>query len=97
IGNAAHLHSPVGARGMNLGIEDAYIINQLIKENRIQEYTRIRRDYLERTVRRINAMTQGLAGNSYLFRKARANIGLFRPLFPLVMPTARKFILGLNK
>jgi 2-polyprenyl-6-methoxyphenol hydroxylase-like FAD-dependent oxidoreductase len=97
IGDAAHLHSPVGARGMNLGIEDAYITSQLVKENRVQEYTRIRRDYVERTVRRINAMTQGLAGNSYLLRKARANFRFFRPLFPLVMPTARRFILGLNK
>lgn len=97
IGDAAHLHSPVGARGMNLGMEDAYIISQLIKKGNIHHYTSIRRDYLMRTVRRINAMTQGLGGSNFLLRKVRANITLFRPLFPFAMPIARKFILGLNK
>lgn len=97
MGDAAHLHSPVGARGMNLGIEDAYIVSRLIKENRIREYTKVRRDYLKRTVRRVNVMTQALAGKGFLMRKARANMGFFKPLFPLAMPAARKFILGLNK
>ena len=97
IGDAAHLHSPVGARGMNLGIEDAYIASQLIKENRIGEYTKVRRDYLKRTVRRVNIMTQALASTGLLWRKARSNMRFFKPLFPLVMPVARKFILGLNK
>jgi 2-polyprenyl-6-methoxyphenol hydroxylase-like FAD-dependent oxidoreductase len=97
IGDAAHLHSPVGARGMNLGIEDAYIVSQLLRENRLDEYTRVRRGYLKRTVRRINTMTQALGGTGWLMRKARANVGLFKPLFPIAMPVARKFILGLNK
>ena len=97
IGDAAHLHSPVGARGMNLGIEDAHILSQLIKGNRLDEYTKIRQDYLKRTVRRINAMTQALGGTGWPMRKARANIGLFKPLFPIAMPVARRFILGLNK
>ena len=97
VGDAAHLHSPVGARGMNLGIEDAYIVSQLIRENRLNEYTKIRRGYLKRTVRRINTMTQALGGSGWLMKKARANVGMFRPLFPFAMPVARKFILGLNK
>ena len=33
IGDAAHLHSPVGARGMNLGIEDAFVLSELIAAN----------------------------------------------------------------
>lgn len=97
IGDAAHLHSPVGARGMNLGIEDAYIVSQLVKENRLDEYTKIRQGYLKRTVRRINAMTQALGGNGWLVRRARANVEWFKPFFPVAMPVARKFILGLNK
>lgn len=48
IGDAAHLHSPVGARGMNLGIEDAYLVSNLIVENRIEEYTSIRQAYLKK-------------------------------------------------
>ena len=31
-GDAAHLHSPVGARGMNLGIEDAYVFSEIAKD-----------------------------------------------------------------
>lgn len=97
IGDAAHLHSPVGARGMNLGIEDAYIVSQLLREDRLDEYTRVRRRYLKRTVRRINMITQALGGSGWFMRKARANVGLLKPVFPIAMPIARKFILGLNK
>lgn len=97
IGDAAHLHSPLGARGMNLGIEDAFIVSNLIVENRISEYTKIRKAFLERTVRRINGITQGLAGDSFFSRFLRTNIGLLKFAFPLAMPIARKFIMGLNK
>ncbi|HLT07244.1 MAG TPA: FAD-dependent monooxygenase [Cyclobacteriaceae bacterium] len=97
IGDAAHLHSPVGARGMNLGIEDAYLVSKLIKEKRLEDYTALRQPYLRNTVRRINVMTQGLGGVSWWMRKARRNIQLLKPLFPILMPIARNFILGLNK
>lgn len=97
IGDAAHLHSPVGARGMNLGVEDAYLACNLLAENRIEAYTGIRQAFLKRTVSRINGMTQALAGNNFLSRNLRANIDLLSVIFPIVMPTARKFIMGLNK
>jgi 2-polyprenyl-6-methoxyphenol hydroxylase-like FAD-dependent oxidoreductase len=38
-GDAAHIHSPVGARGMNLGIEDACWLAWLMAEGRTPEYT----------------------------------------------------------
>ncbi len=57
IGDAAHLHSPVGARGMNLGIEDAFIASQLINDNKLNEFDKIRKPYLEKTVNRINNIT----------------------------------------
>jgi 2-polyprenyl-6-methoxyphenol hydroxylase-like FAD-dependent oxidoreductase len=41
-GDAAHIHSPVGARGMNLGIEDACWLAWLMAEGRTDEYTRLR-------------------------------------------------------
>ena len=41
-GDAAHIHSPVGGRGMNLGIEDACWLAWLIEEGRAGEYTRLR-------------------------------------------------------
>jgi 2-polyprenyl-6-methoxyphenol hydroxylase-like FAD-dependent oxidoreductase len=41
-GDAAHIHSPVGGRGMNLGIEDACWLAWLIDEGREKEFTMLR-------------------------------------------------------
>jgi len=42
VGDAAHIHSPVGGRGMNLGIEDACWLAWLISQGRQNEYTDLR-------------------------------------------------------
>ncbi len=42
IGDAAHIHSPVGGRGMNLGIEDACWLAWLIEQGREGEFTSLR-------------------------------------------------------
>lgn len=96
IGDAAHMHSPVGARGMNLGIEDAFISSRLISENRLHEYDDLRRGYIEKTVRRINNMTMGLAGTSNMSKMFRNQIHFMSPFFPLVMPRVRNFVMGLR-
>ncbi len=41
-GDAAHIHSPAGARGMNLGIEDACWLAWLISQGREKEYSELR-------------------------------------------------------
>lgn len=97
IGDAAHLHSPVGARGMNLGIEDAWLLSKLIAENQPKEYAQLRRKYIEKTVSRISTVTQFLAGENFASRTFRKNISLTKPFIPLVAPMVSKFILGLNK
>jgi 2-polyprenyl-6-methoxyphenol hydroxylase-like FAD-dependent oxidoreductase len=38
-GDAAHVHSPIGARGMNLGIEDAFVFARRFAERTLQGYT----------------------------------------------------------
>jgi 2-polyprenyl-6-methoxyphenol hydroxylase-like FAD-dependent oxidoreductase len=38
-GDAAHVHSPVGARGMNLGIEDAFVFVRRLTEGTLGGYT----------------------------------------------------------
>lgn len=43
-GDAAHIHSPVGGRGMNLGIEDACWLAWLLSEGREAEYTALRHE-----------------------------------------------------
>ncbi|MCT7375777.1 FAD-dependent monooxygenase [Chelativorans sp. EGI FJ00035] len=42
-GDAAHVHSPVGARGMNLGIEDAAAFASRYGEGGLDGYTQERR------------------------------------------------------
>ena len=94
IGDAAHLHSPVGGRGMNLGIEDAYITRTLISMNRLNEYNQLRRHYLKQTVGRINTMTQIMAGHSFASRFLRSSMNVFKPLIPLGASTIRNFALA---
>ncbi|MGZ5956596.1 MAG: FAD-dependent oxidoreductase, partial [Caulobacteraceae bacterium] len=38
-GDAAHVHSPIGARGMNLGIEDAFVFARRFAEGTLDGYT----------------------------------------------------------
>lgn len=38
-GDAAHVHSPIGARGMNLGIEDAFVFVRRLSEGTLDGYT----------------------------------------------------------
>jgi 2-polyprenyl-6-methoxyphenol hydroxylase-like FAD-dependent oxidoreductase len=38
-GDAAHVHSPIGARGMNLGIEDAHAFAQRLADGKLDGYT----------------------------------------------------------
>lgn len=41
-GDAAHIHSPIGGRGMNLGFEDACWLAWLVSEGREAEYSDLR-------------------------------------------------------
>lgn len=96
IGDAAHIHSPIGGRGMNLGIEDAYIVSRLIKEDRLNEYEKIRKSYLRKTVSKVNNMTQIMAGTSFASKIMRSNLHFAKPFIPIVKPTLRDFALGLD-
>jgi 2-polyprenyl-6-methoxyphenol hydroxylase-like FAD-dependent oxidoreductase len=42
VGDAAHIHSPVGGRGMNLGMEDACWLAWFVSEGRETEYSALR-------------------------------------------------------
>ncbi|MDQ0320916.1 2-polyprenyl-6-methoxyphenol hydroxylase-like FAD-dependent oxidoreductase [Pararhizobium capsulatum DSM 1112] len=50
-GDAAHVHSPIGARGMNLGIEDACWLAWLISERREEEYSELRMPAIETVIK----------------------------------------------
>jgi 2-polyprenyl-6-methoxyphenol hydroxylase-like FAD-dependent oxidoreductase len=76
-GDAAHIHSPLGARGMNLGIEDAWVFADCAadafagKLDRLREYARLREPIHRQLVHRIAAITRVMHGTSEPLRSLR--------------------------
>jgi 2-polyprenyl-6-methoxyphenol hydroxylase-like FAD-dependent oxidoreductase len=73
-GDAAHIHSPVGGRGMNLGIEDAATLAWLIEAGRAQEYTRLRWPIGRRVLRFTHQQTRQVTSRSPLLPLARRHV-----------------------
>jgi 2-polyprenyl-6-methoxyphenol hydroxylase-like FAD-dependent oxidoreductase len=80
-GDAAHIHSPMGARGMNLGIEDAYVFAQLAEQGRLAEYSDLRHPVDARVVRQVEFFSRLVSEDTWYFDLIR------RYLFPLVVRT----------
>jgi 2-polyprenyl-6-methoxyphenol hydroxylase-like FAD-dependent oxidoreductase len=76
-GDAAHLHSPMGARGMNLGIEDAWVFAQCVAAGRLADYGKLRFKIDRSVVRRIELVSRLVRGES-------AGSRLLRKLFPMM-------------
>jgi 2-polyprenyl-6-methoxyphenol hydroxylase-like FAD-dependent oxidoreductase len=73
-GDAAHIHSPVGARGMNLGIEDAAWLAWLIAEGKTERYTKERWPVGRHVIRTVDPATRLMANDSALVKFARRHI-----------------------
>ena len=74
-GDAAHIHSPVGGRGMNLGIEDACWLAWLIDQGREQEFTALRHPVAKHVLKFTYNFTQ-LARAQGIGRWLAVNVGL---------------------
>ena len=76
-GDAAHIHSPLGARGMNLGIEDAWVYTDCAVDalagdmRRMAEYETLRHPIHRSVVHRIEAITRLMRGRPALLRTVR--------------------------
>lgn len=70
-GDAAHIHSPMGARGMNLGIEDARVFAELALTGRLAEYNRLRWPVDRQVVRQVEFMSRIISPKSLAFRSLR--------------------------
>lgn len=57
-GDAAHIHSPVGGRGMNLGIEDAAWLAYLIEQDETARYTQLRHPVAKRVLEQVDQATR---------------------------------------
>ena len=56
-GDAAHIHAPLGGRGMNMGIEDVFVFANLLKENRLSEYSKMRLPVVSSFVKQVEGAT----------------------------------------
>jgi 2-polyprenyl-6-methoxyphenol hydroxylase-like FAD-dependent oxidoreductase len=76
-GDAAHIHSPLGARGMNLGIEDAYVFADCAADalaghlSRLASYAQLRHPVHRQVVRRIATLTRLMHGHPAALRELR--------------------------
>jgi 2-polyprenyl-6-methoxyphenol hydroxylase-like FAD-dependent oxidoreductase len=86
-GDAAHIHSPAAARGMNLGIEDAYVFAECASDalqgrwRRLEDFGRLRREVHHKVIGRIRALT----------RLARGQPDLVGALRRYLIPGVTKF------
>ncbi len=92
-GDAAHIHSPVGGRGMNLGIEDACWLAWLISEGRQDEYTSLRMEAVEHVLAQTKANTRAILLKNPVMVWLRNNLV---PLILNIAPLRRAFIDGVR-
>ena len=70
-GDAAHIHSPMGARGMNLGLEDAWVFSRLVQSGQMASYERLRKDCDYRVVKRVEVLSRTVLAESFAVRIGR--------------------------
>ena len=70
-GDAAHIHSPMGARGMNLGLEDAWVFSRLVQSGRMESYERLRKDCDSQVVKRVEVLSRTILAESFAARLTR--------------------------
>ncbi len=96
-GDASHIHSGLGARGMNLGIEDAFVFSKLFKDNKLADYNALRFPVVKQTITRIKFLTDIMRGKSLKSKTFRMFSPVIMPLvFPLVREKTIKFVLGVD-
>jgi 2-polyprenyl-6-methoxyphenol hydroxylase-like FAD-dependent oxidoreductase len=95
-GDAAHVHAGIGARGMNLGIEDAYVFAQLLHENRLDEYDALRRPIVNKVVSQITHMMSVPRSSTPGGRIVRRFPAVVRTLAPRLRKRIQPWLLGLD-
>ena len=96
-GDSAHVHSPAGGRGMNLGIEDAFVFSELLEKNQLNNYNSVRQKAVNQTVKKINFLTNIIRGRSFFSRVFRYFARLIVPIiFPLLKKQIVIFFMGLD-
>lgn len=92
-GDAAHIHSPAGGQGVNLGLQDAVMLAKVLNQPKEQhrkglaQYAQKRRQAAQQVITTTNAITELYTNPSFAFQLKR------RLLLPL-MGKAKKKIAG---
>ncbi len=95
-GDAAHVHSPAGARGMNLGIEDACWLACAISEGKTNRYTEQRLPAIRKVIEQTKAQTAMLLGANMWERFARDHLAKRLMAIPAFKRAALKRLTGLD-
>ena len=95
-GDAAHIHSPFGGRGMNLGIEDAAWLAWLISEGRTESYTGDRWPVGRQVLRTVDPATRLMSADSVLPRLMRRHVAPLLFSIPAVRRRAVRRLTALD-
>lgn len=94
MGDAAHVHSPAGGRGMNLGMEDAAWFAWALAENRLDRYSDDRMPYAMRTLKFSRTQTGQITDASKLRNALAARIAPLLLSVPAIRRLAVRNILA---
>lgn len=95
-GDAAHIHSPVGARGMNLGLEDAWVFSRLVAAGQVHLYGRLRKPVDQAVVKRVDILSRMAVGKSAVARFVRTALMPRLVRFPPVYDRLVRTVTGLD-
>ena len=91
-GDAAHVHSPAGGQGMNIGIQDALLLGNMLAEvlsgaqsdNYLDRYQALRRPVALNVITMTHRLTRAATARSHLAQAVRNNVfslaGHLRPV-----------------
>lgn len=85
-GDAAHIHSPLGGRGMNLGIEDSAWLAWLIERGETDRFTDIRHPVAKSVLSRVDAATRFMSADGAVTTFLRRRV---MPLIARLQPVQR--------
>ncbi|MCX6123374.1 MAG: FAD-dependent monooxygenase, partial [Proteobacteria bacterium] len=95
-GDAAHVHAGIGARGMNLGIEDAYVFARLLHTSQLQNYETLRHATVLKVVSQIRKAMGAPRPKTLPGRLVRSAPWLVPIVFAFAGPFVERWILGLD-
>lgn len=96
LGDAAHIHSPVGGKGMNLCFEDSYLFSEFLSQNRQSEFSNFRLKKLKKNVSVLAKATEMFGGKHFIGNTIRSNIKYSKKILPLIAPKLVNFILDIE-